>query len=137
MGGSKEKERSKHIYRLQLYGFSQLLGITGLNLSLTCPLCASGGAGPVNAVPPMPHFLPHMELTCTYLCPLMTVAPNAVFTKCTSEMPCIAPPGCIARGSVHHCVDVSSVHLQVNVEFPSLFVFEWASTTVFSVDRCN
>lgn len=37
--GGQGKKKSKHIYRLQLYGFGQLLGITGLNLSLMCPHC--------------------------------------------------------------------------------------------------
>lgn len=38
-GDGQGKKKSKCAYRLQLYGFDQLLGITGLNLSLVCPLC--------------------------------------------------------------------------------------------------
>lgn len=38
-GGGKEKKKSKQVYRLQLYSFGQLLGITGWNLSLMCPRC--------------------------------------------------------------------------------------------------
>lgn len=52
----------------------------------------------------------------TCLWPQMLFSPNA-----HQKYLALLSPGCIAQGSIYHCVYVSSFHLKVSVKIPSLF----------------
>lgn len=142
LGGQGKKKVSASLHRLQLYCFASCLE----SQDKIYPWCVStvskwrsrASKCCVSNAP----FPSSVELSCILmLCSHVFVAPNAVFTKCTSEIPCIAPLWALPR---LYCTGLylplclgQFFPFKGKCQIPLTVFFECASTTVFSVDRCN